>query len=153
MSVFRTTQFVVYGSYRFGKAGFEARRNKTDLADMAGKTVMVTGANAGIGLEVAKQLIAVGADVIAVCRRRDEAAMQALRDVPRGTAKLMLCDVSSESSVKALLAECQLLRAIDVLVLNAGVMLSERAESVDGLDMTLATNIGTCSVCVIAGVV
>ncbi len=45
----RTSQWLVYGTFRFGRRGFEERKNKQELtADMTGKIAMVTGGNQGL---------------------------------------------------------------------------------------------------------
>jgi NAD(P)-dependent dehydrogenase (short-subunit alcohol dehydrogenase family) len=97
---------------------------------------MVTGGNAGIGFEVCKQLIVQGAHVLVVCRRNDETALQQLEAVQSssargGKATLVLCDVSSAQSVSDCVKHVsQSFARLDVLVLNAGVMLEKESQSV-----------------------
>jgi NAD(P)-dependent dehydrogenase (short-subunit alcohol dehydrogenase family) len=82
-------------------------------------TVVITGANRGIGLEFAKQYAEEGADVIACCRAPDKAnALQALAKA-KGIEVLPL-DVTEPKSVEALKATLDG-RPIDVLINNAGV--------------------------------
>jgi NAD(P)-dependent dehydrogenase (short-subunit alcohol dehydrogenase family) len=113
--------------------------------DMTGKTVVVTGGNSGIGLETAAALAQMGARVVLTARSasRGQAAVQALADRSSGArpVELVVFDLADLSSVRAgaaeLLERCS---RIDVLVNNAGLILTERSETVDGYESTLAIN-------------
>ncbi|MEV5649788.1 SDR family NAD(P)-dependent oxidoreductase [Nocardia sp. NPDC052254] len=109
-----------------------------------GKTVLVTGASAGIGYFAAEQLAAEGATVVLSCRDTTKAdlAIRAIRArVP--AARLLsvrsdLADLSSlPATVDALGVEC-----LDAVVLNAGVLLSEpeRRVNAQGHELMFATN-------------
>ena len=95
------------------------------------KTVLVTGANRGIGQQVARVLARDGWDVLvgARDRRKGDAAAARLRDDTGGRLKAVELDVTSDASVAA---AAQKLRdgaiAIDALVNNAGVYRGEGAE-------------------------
>ena len=84
-------------------------------------TVLVTGANRGIGLEFVRQYAAEGAAVIACCRRPNEAAaLGELAQSSGGRVRILPLDVADEESIatlKAGLGE----EPIDILVNNAGV--------------------------------
>jgi NAD(P)-dependent dehydrogenase (short-subunit alcohol dehydrogenase family) len=115
-----------------------------DAADMTGKTVIVTGANSGIGLETAVALARAGATTVLIARdpRRGEAAVDTVRTRSgRDDVDLVLFDLASLASVRsgaaALLERCP---RIDVLVNNAGLVLSRRQETEDGLEATFAIN-------------
>lgn len=115
-----------------------------DAADMTGKTVVVTGANSGIGLETAVALARAGADTVIAARDADRGAA-AVADARRRSGservELALFDLGDLASVRAGAAE--LLGRhdrIDVLVNNAGLVLSERRETADGLEATFAVN-------------
>ncbi len=83
-------------------------------------TILVTGANRGIGLEFATQYAADGADVIACCREPDAAeALNALVKRARNVRTAAL-DVADPASVAALKAELGA-APIDILINNAGV--------------------------------
>ena len=109
-----------------------------------GKTCVVTGATAGIGLVTARELAHGGATVIAVARNADRGSRVA-EEIRRETAnprvEFVSADLSSLADVKRLAHD---LRArhprIDVLVNNAGAFFALRRESVDGIEMTLALN-------------
>jgi NAD(P)-dependent dehydrogenase (short-subunit alcohol dehydrogenase family) len=98
---------------------------------------VVTGANRGIGLEFAKQLIARGDRVIATVR--DAKRASALRDLAQaaaGTLEIFACDTASDSGVESF---CRAVgeRAVDVLINNAGVIGSMTSlEELDFADIT-----------------
>ena len=115
-----------------------------DVADMTGKTVVVTGGNSGIGKQTALALARAGARVMVTARdqARGKAAVTALRsDSGGGEVELVVFDLGDLAAVRAgaaeLLARCD---RIDVLVNNAGVVLSQRCESKDGFEATFAVN-------------
>jgi NAD(P)-dependent dehydrogenase (short-subunit alcohol dehydrogenase family) len=109
---------------------------------MSGKTVLITGANRGIGLEAARTLARMGAHV--VIGARDRARGQAAVDEivkGGGSAELLEIDTSSFASVRA--AARRFLAAhdqLDVLVNNAGIATRPRQLSPDGHELTWATN-------------
>lgn len=111
---------------------------------MFGKTVLVTGANSGVGLITARELAAMGASVVMVCRdpdrgarARDEVSLAAIGAAP----ELLLADMSSQSSVRALAQKLhQRFEKIDVLMNNAGAIFARRELTEDGIEKTFATN-------------
>ncbi|HTG33864.1 MAG TPA: SDR family oxidoreductase [Thermoanaerobaculia bacterium] len=112
--------------------------------DIHGKTVLITGATSGIGLEASVELARRGARVVMVGRDpgRTEAAVAGIiaRSGSRDVSHL-LCDFSSQASIRALAAD--ILRdfdRLDVLVNNAGGVNKTRRLSVDGIEMTFAVN-------------
>jgi NAD(P)-dependent dehydrogenase (short-subunit alcohol dehydrogenase family) len=119
-----------------------------ETADMQGKTVVITGANSGIGYETAATLAALGARVVITARDavKGRAAAAALvdrigRDGWDPQVQLVVFDLADLSSVRRGAEEIlDQEPRIDVLVNNAGVVLSERAETVDGYEATFATN-------------
>jgi NAD(P)-dependent dehydrogenase (short-subunit alcohol dehydrogenase family) len=114
------------------------------VPSMAGKTVVVTGANSGIGKETARALVRAGARVL--CTGRDEgrlaAACRELAAEPGGgSAEPVVFDLASLASVEQGAAELAgRAERLDVLVNNAGLVLTDRRLSVDGYEMTLAVN-------------
>ncbi len=110
---------------------------------MAGKIVVITGGNAGIGKETAVALASSGARVIFTSRDpgRGAAALAEIRERSGGEVEVVSLDLASLASVRACAAElCRRCSQIDVLINNAGLILSERSESEDGIEMTLAVN-------------
>ena len=75
------------------------------MADLNGKTALITGASSGIGLEAAVKTARMGADVVMVARdlQRGEAALKDVK-ARSGSEKvrLLLCDFSSQAGVRAL---------------------------------------------------
>lgn len=105
------------------------------LPRLDGKTVLVTGATAGLGQAAARAMVGLGADVHILGRdaRRTEAAAAELGATPH------LCDVSSLSSLRAFTDGWS--GKVDVLVNNAGVMPPRRVLTDDGVELTFATNV------------
>ena len=113
-------------------------------ASMTGKTCVVTGANSGIGKETALGLAQMGARVVMVCRNAEkgQAALGELRrESGSSQVDLLIADMSSQASVRALAAQIQqTYPRLDVLVNNAGGAAATRTLSPDGFERTLATN-------------
>ena len=115
------------------------------VSDMVGKTVVVTGGNSGIGLETAVALGQMGARVLITARSvtRGEAAIThiASRIGSVGSIELVVFDLADLTSVRAGAAEIlERCAQLDVLVNNAGVVLTQRSETVDGYESTFAIN-------------
>jgi NAD(P)-dependent dehydrogenase (short-subunit alcohol dehydrogenase family) len=112
---------------------------------MKGKTVLITGGNAGIGKAAATALAKLGATVILGCR--DGHKGQAARDEIAAATQnqdisVLSVDVSSLASVRA--AAEQLAKQhskLDVLVNNAGAWFPDRTVTKDGLELQWATNV------------
>jgi NAD(P)-dependent dehydrogenase (short-subunit alcohol dehydrogenase family) len=111
---------------------------------MSGKTCLVTGATSGIGKETAVRLATLGATVIIVARtaaRGETAGDDIRRRVPLARVEAVTADLSSLAQVRRLAQEV-LARydRLDVLVNNAGVIMTRRTLTADGLETTFATN-------------
>jgi NAD(P)-dependent dehydrogenase (short-subunit alcohol dehydrogenase family) len=112
---------------------------------MHGKTVLITGANSGIGFETAKALIQRGASIIMVCRdqRRGQIAQSEVRAAVADAIApiLLIADLSSQASIHQLSTTIhKRFQHIDVLINNAGGVFSRREFTVDGIEKTLAVN-------------
>ena len=107
------------------------------------KTIVVTGATAGIGLEAALQLAAQGHRLVLVGRSPEKLARAAERVEAAGAAGVdtFVADFASLDSVRGLAAELRSrLDRIDVLVNNAGGVHDKRTLTADGLEATFAVN-------------
>ncbi len=112
------------------------------MNDMKGQICLVTGANAGIGKQTALELAQMGATVVLVARNRERGeAARAEIGADGGPVELLLADFSSPASIRAM-TEAFKARydRLDVLVNNAGVYLTGRDETAEGLEMTFAVN-------------
>ena len=115
-----------------------------DIPDQTGRTVVVTGANGGLGLASATALAAAGAHVVMAARNQDKAQAarrEILATVPTASLEVVALDLSSQASVKEA-AAAVLTRhdRIDVLMNNAGVMATPEGRTVDGFETQLGTN-------------
>jgi NAD(P)-dependent dehydrogenase (short-subunit alcohol dehydrogenase family) len=107
--------------------------------------VLITGPTSGIGRQIAIDLGRLGAHVILACRdqaRGQEVAQAIASTRAAAGVDVVHVDVSSRRSVEAFVGEYIASRPrIDVLVNNAGTIQGERRESVDGIELTFATNV------------
>lgn len=111
---------------------------------MQGKTVLITGGNAGIGLAAAIDLARQGAEVVIVSRnaQKGEEALQEIAAAASGAAPAMLqADLGSFAQVRQL-AQTFLERypRLDVLINNAGAFFSAYDETEDGIERQFAIN-------------
>ena len=112
--------------------------------DIRGKTVLVTGATSGIGLEASVALARQGARVIMVGRNQAKTEAARADVASRSGSKevsYLLADFASQASVRAL-ADAVRSRAdrLDVLVNNAGGVNKARTVTADGIETTFAVN-------------
>jgi protochlorophyllide reductase len=112
-----------------------SRWTEADIPDQTGRTVLVTGANSGLGLRTAQVLAARGAHVIMGCRsvQRGQAARRAVA----GSAEVLELDLADLSSVRAAADKVD---QLDVLINNAGIMAVPNGRTVDGFERQFGTN-------------
>lgn len=115
-----------------------------DMGDLAGRTLLVTGANSGLGLASAVALAAAGARVVMACRHpgRAEEARQRVARAARGpepeVVSLDLADLDSVASCTKEVAGR--VDHLDVLVNNAGIMAIPLERTAQGHEAQLGTN-------------
>ncbi len=134
----------VIGAAAYPALGHWLHRRGFDAADLdvdlGGKVCVVTGASSGLGLATARGLAARGATVVMVSRdpARGEAARRAVGD----RAELELADLASVAEVHDSAGRIGARHPrIDALVNNAGLSSWAPRASVDGLELTFATNV------------
>src|SRR5947209_2678399 len=106
-----------------------------DLPSFAGRTVIVTGANSGLGAVTARELARVGAKVILAVRNagRGEAAAREMT----GAVEVRQLDLQNLASVREF---AEGIDSVDVLVNNAGIMAVPHAVTSDGFESQIGTN-------------
>jgi len=114
------------------------------MGKLEGKVAVITGGNSGIGFETAAALAGVGAEVVITARdaaKGEQATKEVASRHPGASVDLVVFDLGSLASVrdgaKQILDKCP---RIDVLINNAGLVLSDRRETVDGFETTFAVN-------------
>jgi NAD(P)-dependent dehydrogenase (short-subunit alcohol dehydrogenase family) len=120
------------------------RRNWTeaDIPDLAGRTAIVTGANTGLGMRIARILAERGAHVVLACRNTDKAGQAAEQIAATGAgASVVRLDLASQASVRTAAKEIlDRFPRVDLLINNAGVMDVPYQRTEDGFELTMATN-------------
>ena len=126
-----------------------SEKTQTWLADNAvgswrGKTVLVTGADSGVGFSTAEIAAFLGAKVILACRdpaKASAAKAALLKDYPGAAIGLMRIDLASLASIRSFVRELSENGAdIDVFVNNAGVFRQPGKTTEDGFDLVIGTN-------------
>ncbi|CAK8683108.1 unnamed protein product [Clavelina lepadiformis] len=111
---------------------------------MDSKTVIITGANQGIGYETALDLAGRGARVIMACRRTDagrEARLKIIQEVPDAVVEVRRLDLASFASIYEFARDMKLNEPrLDVLINNAAVMGCPKSRTVEGFDMQMGVN-------------
>ena len=114
------------------------------VSSQAGKIAVVTGANSGLGYETALGLAKKDVEVILACRslqKAEEAKFKIVNEYPKGRIKSMELDVSSLRKVREFATQFQKkYKKLDLLINNAGIMMSPYKVTDDGFENQLATN-------------
>lgn len=121
-----------------------SRWNISDIPDQSGRTAVITGANTGLGYETAIALAGRRAHVVLAVRDLDKgkaAADLIARRSPGAEVTVQQLDLTSLASIQE--AADQLIAShdqLDLLINNAGVMMTPKATTKDGFELQLGTN-------------
>ena len=114
------------------------------IPDLTGQVAVVTGANSGIGYEMARALAGKGATAVLACRNKDkgEAAIRQIdREYPAAKAELMPLDLSDLAAVRRFAGEfTSRYDRLDILINNAGIMAPPFGKTADGFESQFGTN-------------
>ena len=112
------------------------------MPDQAGRVVLITGANSGLGLESARALAARGARVLLACRTLEKAAAAQRNLGPLGEAcEPLALDLSDLEAVAAAAQQLQQRHGhLDLLLANAGVMAPPRTLTRQGFELQFGVN-------------
>lgn len=117
---------------------------KINIPDLSGKTIIVTGGNSGIGFESVKAFAEKGAEVILASRsikKGNEAKDEILKNPVKGKVEVMQLDLADLSSVKNFATDFKKkYKNLDVLLNNAGIMMSPYFKTKDGFEAQMGIN-------------
>jgi dehydrogenase/reductase SDR family protein 12 len=134
----------VIGSFTNLGYSIRSRDWYAGLSDMEGTTVVITGATSGIGLASAERMAELGARVVLVGRNADKLRSSVEQVSAAGPREAVgyRADLSLLGEVRRVAGEIlEGEQRIDVLVNNASVLAPERSTTLDGYELTLATNL------------
>lgn len=126
---------------RRGPSGFGYGSTAEDVTaglSLAGKTILVTGCNSGLGLETARVLALRGAHVIGTARTAEK-AREALGRLDGKTTGLA-CELADPVSVRACVASVKAMDRLDAIICNAGIMALPERKTAFGYELQLFTN-------------
>jgi NAD(P)-dependent dehydrogenase (short-subunit alcohol dehydrogenase family) len=114
-----------------------------DVPEQGGKTIVITGANTGIGYEAARVLSAKGARVVIACRSEHKAT-DAIARIKKANGEVDLAhvplDLGDLSSVRSCAEQLQSEDKIDILINNAGIMVPPYELTKDGFESQFGVN-------------
>jgi len=133
----------LYGWFKgTGPSGFgydSTAEEVTEGLDLTGRTVLITGANSGLGRETARVLTRRGATVLAAART-SEKAERTCEELP-GEAEPVVCELSEPDSVRSCVESVGDRDApLDAVVANAGIMALAELEQKYGYELQFLTN-------------
>jgi len=157
------TQFFVYGKRHFTKTGYQKHvkgyyttpvqqkasicrgEDGADNVDLEGKVVVVTGANSGLGKEIATYAAAKGATLYMLCRSKERAEAardEIVQETKNENVNILLADIGELSQLRKAVESLQSMETkVDCIVSNAGVLLNERKETSEGNEITYAVHL------------
>ena len=116
--------------------------NESSIPAQEGRTVVITGANSGLGLEAARMLAQHGARVVMTARdeAKGSAALAKVKAAaPKAEVETRILDLADLDSVRAFAAGLEGDR-VDVLINNAGVMMTPQRTTKQGFELQFGTN-------------
>jgi NAD(P)-dependent dehydrogenase (short-subunit alcohol dehydrogenase family) len=112
------------------------------IPDQTGRTVVVTGANSGLGLVTARELARAGASVVLACRnveKGEDAAEEIGAAVSGARLQVAELDLSSLESVRRFAGALEV-GELALLINNAGIMMTPQQQTADGFELQFGTN-------------
>jgi NAD(P)-dependent dehydrogenase (short-subunit alcohol dehydrogenase family) len=110
-----------------------------------GKQIIITGPTSGVGKEIAAQLASLGANLVLGCRDvglGEQTALEIANQTGAKNISVMQVDTSSRQSIRNFAQNFRNKHSrLDVLINNAGLNRAKRQLSVDGIELTFATNV------------
>jgi dehydrogenase/reductase SDR family protein 12 len=133
----------------YSRIGYRLRQsawvNDPRPGALNGRTALVTGANRGLGKEIATGLSRLGATVLLTVRdpgKGEQARKEIVAADSNADVRVEVCDVSSLAAVRTFAADLNSrIENLDVLIHNAGVLPATRTETPEGHEVTLATHV------------
>ncbi|XP_018583404.1 retinol dehydrogenase 12-like isoform X2 [Scleropages formosus] len=110
---------------------------------LSGKTVLVTGANSGIGKETARDLAKRGARIILACRdmaKAEAAQKEIIEDSGNQDVVIRRLDLSDIKSIREFAEIINKEKQVNILINNAGIMMCPYSKTVDGFEMQFGVN-------------
>lgn len=109
------------------------------------ETIIITGANSGLGKEAARQIVALGAAKVIITSRDASKGEQAKLDIESATGRSGIVevwplDLASYESVQTFATRCQGLTRIDAVILNAGICTDKHTKAEDN-ETTITVNV------------
>ena len=140
---------LILASLILGESSVNAQQQVTEMEPVIkAKTIVITGANSGIGFEACKRLMTKGHTIILACRSMEK-AQEAIHRIQQqdttissyhGTLIPAECDLADMSSIQTFVTRLPTHTKIDTLCLNAGVArntaATDCARTKDGLELT-----------------
>ena len=117
--------------------------SEEDIPSQHGKTVLITGANTGIGFETARIFATKNARVLLGCRSKSK-AMQAIEDIqavyPKADLAWIELDLSDLNNIRSAAEVVQTESRLDILINNAAIMAVPRSLTKDGFECQFGVN-------------
>jgi dehydrogenase/reductase SDR family protein 12 len=155
-----TSQFFLWGKKSFTQTGYHSHlksythpvqnaavvtdESQSDGVDLTGKTVLITGANSGIGKEIATYAAAKKARVYLLCRngeRAESAKSDIISLTDNKDVNVLLGDVSEPSHIQRIVDKEFKEEKLDVLICNAGALFNDRRVNSEGKEVTLMSHL------------